>query len=1099
MDTKTEIISECRDLAQGTRLHDRYEINETLGSGGFGITYKAWDPVLKIVVAIKEYFPSSMVHRISGEVVCFNNEKAFIRGKDKFLSEARVLASLNFQHKVKVYDHFYENGTSYIVMEYINGVTLKKYVEANGPMAEEEIIQKFIPLMKDLDKLHKNNQFHRDISPDNIMMDAETEELVLIDFGSAKDMNMSQGGDVSKSVSQSVVKMNYSPLEMFSSAPKGAQADIYSLCATMYWCLTGEAPQASVDRAYDDRLSLPKKQMGKLGKAILKGMSIKIENRYGSVEPMIAELTKKNEQARILKIVAAACAVVVVVAAIAFAVPKLTARSEKPEPAPETDVSQEPEPTPEAVSEEPAEIENRETFGEENEAMNAAIAEAEEQFGGPVSVIKIEAVSDDVSVSDYNSALERMRARAEDITGGQFSIWQDDDGSYVMLPNSLLGEDDPTQRLEEAVWILSAKGGTYFYANGDNYQFLADGDITDVLVEKDDQGQDEICIKLANSAAERVSGLFDSSEELDIKLRIDLDDGGYLTINNLVRDQQNKAEFHCYGDGDMFTDARIDIAQGVVEVIKDGDVGTVLTGEMIPIIRWENVDMVEAPGENQVSKLEEEAIVAKYYKLSSYELENLERVIEEFKKRLDMLNVSYAFGQSEVDPETIFVKVPQSQVPYEALELLNGDEYDISVGTPFWNTTSCEFEKTEDGFIAARSLSYGLENIVSGLADLSSGKAASQEVYLFVGDSKVMAAELTEVPTEESSIVFDRLLMQNEEGTWDGSGFIELISYLQTKDSSWNEIAYFNMSDVEFVNGAPHGYKVLSNREVLDMLEDALKADYPDVSVGYLTSRPSTAGIEFNMKVDENLPAKVLEAGERVYELIKDGCVGGAYVFFIQQESDEDCYARFMADDYSNHNMEMWWFKFQGGRLDQYKDAFDAAYAASGFIKSLTETEEEEPQPEPAAQIEQPQEVQQDEEGYNIFREDTYKIYCPYPEEFAIDYETVGDSTMLMRAYSTENDNYIEVHAKKLDAAMNGSQALEASLKELGGTETYRANGEGWFACSTDKDGAGVYRKGLLKSGRTIMVWFDYHVLDSSGGHTEDINYMEPNFSSGLG
>lgn len=576
-----------------------------------------------------------------------------------------------------------------------------------------------------------------------------------------------------------------------------------------------------------------------------------------------------------------------------------------------------------------------------------------------------------------------------------------------------------------------------------------------------------------------------------------LDDGGYLTIDNLVRDQQNETEFHCYGDESLFPDAKMAIAQGVVDVIKTGDAGAILTGEMLPIIRWENVESVEAPGENQVSKLEEEAIVAEYYKISSYQLEDLERVVEEFKKRLDMLNVSYAFGQSEVDPETLFIKVPQSQVPYEVFELLNGDEYDISVGTPFWNTSSFEFEKAENGYIAARSSSYGLENIITGLTDLSSGK--SQEVYLYIGDSKVLAAELTQLPTENSVIVFDRLLVQNKEGTWDGSGLVDLISYLQTKDSTWNEIAYFNMSDVEFVNGAASGYEVSSNREALDMLEEALKVDYPDVSVGYLTNRPSAAVIEFNLEVDGDLPAKTLKAGERVYDLIKDGCVGGAYVFFIQQEGDEDCYARFMADDYSDHNMKMWWFKFRGGRLDQYKDAFDAAYAASEFIKSLTEAEEEEPQPEPAAQIEQPQEVQQDDGGYNIFREDAYKIYCPYPGEFAIDYEAVGDSTMLMRAYSTENDNYIEVHAKKLDAAMDGSQALEASLKELGGTETYRANGEGWFACSTDKDGEGVYRKGLLKSGRTIMVWFDYHVLDSDDGHTEDINYMEPNFSSGLG
>lgn len=301
IESKTEAICDRSALPDGTALENgRYEIRTTLGNGGFGITYKAWDYRLQRFVAIKEFFPDGFAYRDAGqsrEVRCIQDAQTFQHGKHRFQKEAQLLAKLDFSHIVRVHDSFEENNTVYIVMEYINGETLNRYVRRTGPIAASYLRELFLPLLRDLDAIHRAGMIHRDISPDNIMVTAEDGQLKLIDFGTAKDLTRSNERTIGYSVSQSVVRMNYSPIEMFSTVEKKPSADVYSLCATMYFCLTGEEPPSALDRAFDDTLPPGLRGLDRnLEKVILKGMSLKPDGRYASAEELIQALSGQTKE-----------------------------------------------------------------------------------------------------------------------------------------------------------------------------------------------------------------------------------------------------------------------------------------------------------------------------------------------------------------------------------------------------------------------------------------------------------------------------------------------------------------------------------------------------------------------------------------------------------------------------------------------------------------------------------------------------------------------------------------------------------------------------------------------------------------------------------
>lgn len=284
-------------LPLGTCLNERYFLGKVLGEGGFGITYVAWDIVLMVPVAVKEYFPSGIVTREkegpqTGTLQIYEGKSQleFEKGKEDFLKEARSLSRfMKLPSIVSVRDFFQENHTAYIVMEYVEGTRVRNYIRANGKMPGEKVLALMEPVIHSLCDIHKTGLIHRDISIDNLMFD-ENGQLKLIDFGAARNVELPEN-----TITVSI-KRGFSPEEQYrAKGEQGPWTDLYSLCGTMYFMMTGKIPDESVERVYADHLvTLQQKDDISLSlqqkKAIDKGMAVLAKDRYRDLEEFYNDL-----------------------------------------------------------------------------------------------------------------------------------------------------------------------------------------------------------------------------------------------------------------------------------------------------------------------------------------------------------------------------------------------------------------------------------------------------------------------------------------------------------------------------------------------------------------------------------------------------------------------------------------------------------------------------------------------------------------------------------------------------------------------------------------------------------------------------------------
>ena len=248
-------------LKPGTILDGKYLVGEMLGQGGFGITYIGFDLLLEQKVAIKEYYPMStgMVSRENSTTVVWSSavmqKSGMEKGFDSFLKEARKMAKLGgIPGVVGVKSVFIQNETAYIVMDFIEGETLLKKLQRGGPMDYGTCVSLMTPIMQALSEVHKHGIIHRDISPDNIMVQNDG-RLILLDLGAAKDLDI-QGKDGNVQSSQMVAKHGFSPVEQYGQAGKiGPWTDVYAMAATIYYCCTGVLPPSATDRMIEDTLT----------------------------------------------------------------------------------------------------------------------------------------------------------------------------------------------------------------------------------------------------------------------------------------------------------------------------------------------------------------------------------------------------------------------------------------------------------------------------------------------------------------------------------------------------------------------------------------------------------------------------------------------------------------------------------------------------------------------------------------------------------------------------------------------------------------------------------------------------------------------------
>jgi serine/threonine protein kinase len=240
-------------LTHGTQI-EGLEIRDVIGIGGFGIVYKAWDPMLERLVALKEYFPSALAVRTPRGTVKVREERhrsTYESGLSSFVNEARLLAQFDHAALVKVYRFWEMQGTAYMVMPLYQGITLKQYAAQHAePIANDLLLNWLVALTEALECMHAQQCYHRDISPENIIIQEGTGLPILLDFGAARRAI----GSVSQPFTV-ILKASYAPIEQYAEVPtmtQGPWTDVYALAAVAHYLITGKTPPSSVSRLVND-------------------------------------------------------------------------------------------------------------------------------------------------------------------------------------------------------------------------------------------------------------------------------------------------------------------------------------------------------------------------------------------------------------------------------------------------------------------------------------------------------------------------------------------------------------------------------------------------------------------------------------------------------------------------------------------------------------------------------------------------------------------------------------------------------------------------------------------------------------------------------
>ena len=291
-------------LPVGTLLRGQYVIGRVLGQGGFGITYLGWDRYLDAKVAIKEFYPSSMVSRDcshSTRVLCTGDQTSgpFRNSRDRFLREAKALAKFEGNSAiVGIKGFFEENDTAYIIMEYVKGTSLERYIALRGgSISMDEALRLLQSVMDALAMVHEAGMVHRDISPDNIILHPMG-GAKLLDFGAVREVETPNAEQALARSTEAILKHGFAPIEQYQSRGSlGPWTDVYALCTTIWYCVTGRVPVDAPARIIDD-LPLAWDQIPGLTahqQAVLrKGTALRAKDRYASVGALRQDLMQET-------------------------------------------------------------------------------------------------------------------------------------------------------------------------------------------------------------------------------------------------------------------------------------------------------------------------------------------------------------------------------------------------------------------------------------------------------------------------------------------------------------------------------------------------------------------------------------------------------------------------------------------------------------------------------------------------------------------------------------------------------------------------------------------------------------------------------------
>ena len=388
-----------QSLAQGAVLADKYKILDVIGRGGFGITYLAECSWSRERVAVKELFWAGHMRRAADGAALEAADPAEQADADglceRFLREARTLYEFRDEPgEVRIEDYFRENGTAYIVMEYLSGETLEQRVRRAGPMDPAELCRMLRGALSSLSRMHAAGWVHRDISPENLMLLPDG-RIKLLDFGAVR-----RYGEQLRRNSY-YQKGSYSPPEQYSAEGRlGPWTDVYAICATIYRCVTGVRPPDSLARGYKDDLPAPSSLNSAvtpaLEHALLRGLALEPERRFRSVDELAAALEKSadpsSRRRRARRRAAAALAAVLLALGAALGV-----------------------------------------YFARRAADPLSGVEAGEYYLFPWA---------ELSDGELYEAREALAAQLEELTGGAYELRELDGGLYFRVPDSAVPEGD---------------------------------------------------------------------------------------------------------------------------------------------------------------------------------------------------------------------------------------------------------------------------------------------------------------------------------------------------------------------------------------------------------------------------------------------------------------------------------------------------------------------------------------------------------------------------------------------------------------------------------------------------------------------------------
>jgi len=290
-------------LPAGARLAE-FEIRSVIGEGGFGIVYLAWDGVLQRQVALKEYMPATLATRTQANRVAPRTDKSaetFALGLRSFVNEAHLLASFDHPSLLKVYRFWEANGTAYMVMPYYQGITLKRALAAlDAPPEEAWLVRQLGQLLDALEVMHHGHCYHRDISPDNILL-LDNGTPLLLDFGAARRVI----GDATHALT-AFLKPGYAPVEQYAEMPtmkQGPWTDLYALGSVVHYAITGRTPPESVARLVTDTMvPLSRSAAGRYSERFLRAidhsLAVRPDARPQSAAGLRGELGIEERRAR---------------------------------------------------------------------------------------------------------------------------------------------------------------------------------------------------------------------------------------------------------------------------------------------------------------------------------------------------------------------------------------------------------------------------------------------------------------------------------------------------------------------------------------------------------------------------------------------------------------------------------------------------------------------------------------------------------------------------------------------------------------------------------------------------------------------------------